>query len=120
MTELSFCTIGIVNGILVLRYKEKHVSLEDCQQYYEWCQKNIPGQKLPSLNVLHPNNSFSDEAKRFSANEGTDFSMAEAFVVENGIIRILANFYMRFNKPKVITKIFTKEQDATEWLRTFL
>lgn len=114
--ELSFCTLSIEHSIIVLRYKPKRVNLEDCYQFLDWCNKNIAGQKYLMLNVLHPNNSFTEEAKQFSAKEGTQFSIAEAFVLNNGFLKIIGNFYLRFNKPNAPTRLFSSEDDARAWL----
>ena len=43
---------------------------------------------------------------------------AEAFVVESLANRLIANFYIKFNRPKNPTKIFNKMESALAWLRT--
>jgi hypothetical protein len=43
---------------------------------------------------------------------------AEAFVVESLANRLVANFYIRFNRPNNPTKIFNKFEKALDWLRT--
>lgn len=117
--ELSFCTISKEGNTIVLRYKEKHVDIAACYEFLEWCQKNIPGEKYPMLNILHPNNTFTEDAKKFSANEGVSYSISEAFVLNNGMLKILGNFYLRFNRPKVPTRLFSNEEEARKWLDTF-
>jgi len=41
---------------------------------------------------------------------------AEAFVVNSLPTRLIANFYMKFNKPPNPTKIFNTVEKAEEWL----
>lgn len=118
--ELSFCTIAKEGNIIVLRYKEKHVDLDACHEFMAWCESTIPNQKYPMLNVLHPNNTFTEEAKKFSANEGVSYSISEAFVLNNGMLKIIGNFYLRFNRPKVPTRLFSGEEEARKWLNTFV
>lgn len=42
---------------------------------------------------------------------------AEAFLVESLANRLVANFYIRFNRPKNPTKIFNHFEKALNWLR---
>lgn len=34
--------------------------------------------------------------------------------------RLMGNFYLNFNKPRITTKLFTNEEKAKEWLRNVL
>lgn len=45
---------------------------------------------------------------------------AMAVVVENLAYKIIANFYMTFNKPKRPYKVFSNKKDALEWLKQFV
>lgn len=61
---------------------------------------------------------ISKEARELAASQ--DFSkrtVAMAIVVESRWSRILANLYIRVNKPKLKTKIFDEREDAVDWLR---
>ena len=39
-----------------------------------------------------------------------------ALVVKELSIKIIANIYARFDKPKIPTRVFTNAQDALEWI----
>ena len=43
---------------------------------------------------------------------------AQALVVNNMPSKLLAGFYIKYHKPADPTKIFTKTEDALEWLRS--
>lgn len=43
--------------------------------------------------------------------------MADAMVVNNFPHRLLADFYLRFNRPKVATRLFADEEAARNWLK---
>lgn len=45
---------------------------------------------------------------------------ASAVVVDNLAYRMIANFYMTFNKPKRPYKVFGKREDAIAWLKQFV
>jgi len=60
-------------------------------------------------------------ARKFCASEVANiFTLADAFVVNSIALKLLASFYMQVNKPIRPTRIFTKEDEAISWLRTFL
>lgn len=44
---------------------------------------------------------------------------AEAILVNNAGIRLLANFYQKMNKPPVPVKVFTDEEKAIKWVSSF-
>ncbi|MEO6304528.1 MAG: hypothetical protein ABIP51_15315 [Bacteroidia bacterium] len=60
---------------------------------------------------------FDREANEFSASaEGLKYTIADAFVVKGLAQKILANFYLKFNKPAKPSRIFNSEKAALEWL----
>ena len=60
---------------------------------------------------------FDRSAGDFSASEeGLRYTIADALVVKSLSQKILANFYLKFNKPAKATKIFTNELEAVKWL----
>ncbi len=43
---------------------------------------------------------------------------ATAVVVDTLAYKLIANFYLKFNKPKRPYKVFSKEEEAIKWLKT--
>jgi len=43
-----------------------------------------------------------------------------AVIVTSLAYKLIANFYLKFNKPKRPYKVFKSENEAVEWLRTFV
>ena len=52
--------------------------------------------------------------------EETSACYGAAVVVTNIAYLLIANFYLKFNKPKRPYKVFKSEEAAIEWLKTFL
>jgi len=48
-----------------------------------------------------------------------DVIQASAILVNSGVSRILGNLFIGLNRPAFPTKIFTKEDQALEWLSAF-
>lgn len=64
---------------------------------------------------------ISHEARQYVAGPVvSQYRIAEALLIDSMASRITANFYLRVNKPISPTRLFTDEQKALEWLRTFL
>jgi hypothetical protein len=45
---------------------------------------------------------------------------ATAIIAPNSIYQLIANFYIKFNKPKKPYKVFKKMDDAINWLTPFV
>lgn len=56
--------------------------------------------------------------KHQSRGEGIFFSLADAFVIHSMPQKILANFYLKINKPMLPTKFFNKIEEAEIWLKS--
>ncbi len=74
--------------------------------------------------MLHIANDYvqvTEQARDYgSSEEGLRYSAAEAFVIKSLAHKLLANFYLKVNKPSVPTKFFGKKKDAENWLKKFL
>jgi hypothetical protein len=71
-------------------------------------------------------NAFNDvvitkEARDHSAElEKTYPGIASAVIADNLAYKIIANFYLKVNKPKTLYKVFNDVASAEIWLKTFL
>ncbi|MFL5763369.1 MAG: STAS/SEC14 domain-containing protein [Bacteroidia bacterium] len=97
---------------------------------YEGANIDVPylleGKKLlesTGLNAFYVLNnstgtySISPEARKLSASE--DYSKhlrAVAVVVHNAAIAVVADLYLRIDKPATPTRIFSNREKAVEWL----
>ncbi|MBC7383061.1 MAG: hypothetical protein H7296_08720 [Bacteroidia bacterium] len=81
---------------------------------------DIAGNKLmPFIFMAAENVSITKEA-RDNATKIEDRSMigSSAVIVTTLPYKLIANFYLRFNKPKRPFKVFSNEEDAVKWLKT--
>jgi hypothetical protein len=78
------------------------------------------GGKFPILIISGSDTSIQTDVMNFVADEKSNpFSVAEAYLISSISHKLLANFYLNFNKPARPTKVFTKEADALQWLYAF-
>lgn len=61
-------------------------------------------------------NVSSEARKEGEKEEYTEGLVAQAFVATNLAQKLIGNFIMRFNKPKVNTRMFSTDVEAKEWL----
>lgn len=68
--------------------------------------------------------SFSDmdaELREWCADtSGNNYTYVDAIVISNFAQKLVADFYLRFNKPKMPTKIFNSREKALEWIQSLL
>ncbi len=61
------------------------------------------------------------ETRAFWAKEeACPYASADAYIATNFGHTFIGNFYLKFNKPERPTKVFSNEDDAVKWLKTFL
>lgn len=61
-----------------------------------------------------------DARAYFTHKDHAEFLYAVALVVRSLISRAIGNFFLGLNKPEVPTRLFTNDEDALAWLRTFI
>jgi hypothetical protein len=59
-----------------------------------------------------------DARDYFASEKSVQGSKAAAIVFDSIFSRMVANFFLHFNKPKVPIKLFNKMEDAITWLKS--
>lgn len=77
--------------------------------------------KFPLLVDARNIRSMTKEArKHFSTNNRETKILCFALMVNSPLSRVIGNFFMGINKPQVPARLFADENEAIEWLKTFL
>jgi hypothetical protein len=110
------------DGIIELHSNENHVyTIDDVKETVEAFGKLSDFKKVPILIIGGSFSTLASETRAFMASEESlKYSKAEAFILKSLSQKILINFYIKFDKPVVPTKVFTKEEESIKWLRGFL
>lgn len=58
-----------------------------------------------------------DARNYYSTSELSKYRYADAFVIKSLAVKLVFNFYIKFNKPTVLTKMFTDRDTAMQWLK---
>lgn len=64
---------------------------------------------------------FDKDVRAETATEESNrTTLAAAFVTNILALKFIGNFYVSFNKPARPTRIFSSEEEAVEWLKSFM
>ena len=76
------------------------------------------GKKFGNLFLLYDDTDVTDEGRKSIASESaTRYTIADAYVIASFFQKIIANFFLKVNKPPKPTKFFYDEKEAITWLR---
>ncbi len=117
--ELSHSTLYLrEDGILQLNSTNHVYTVADMKEINEAKYKLLEGKNAPLLVIASAYASVENDAREFMASdENQQQSSMEAFVICSLAQKILANFYLAVNKPKVPTRFFSDIISAEKWLQ---
>jgi hypothetical protein len=110
------------DGIMFIRISpEKEETVELAKKMVKEMGEMVNYKQVPIL-FKHQEFALPGKANRdyWATKEACPYSKAEAFIINSTAMRIIANFYLKINKPQRPTKMFTHEEEAIKWLKTFL
>lgn len=99
--------------------KDIEFGLEDAKRNRDFVQEIGQGKKWLHLTVFGERSVPSKEARNFcTSEEGSQFKLAEAIVVQSLSQKMVFNFMINVERPSVRTKLFTSIDEAKEWLNS--
>ncbi len=118
---LDFAKLDLLddNIVRIEMFDKRSIGEHECREINNSIGILTDGRQARILLVPQPNTIFDHGAREFSASdEGLQFTIADALIVNNLAHKILVSFYLKFNKPKKPSKAFENEEDAIKWLLT--
>lgn len=92
------------------------VSMEMTTKGYEFLDRNGGG-RFYNLYQFESYAEMDPEVRTWAADtSGNHYTHCDAIVITNLAQKIIANFYIKFNKPQMPTKVFTSTEKAIEWI----
>jgi hypothetical protein len=110
------------DGIVYVRISsEKDETLELVKEMVKKMGEMVNYSQVPIL-ARHEDFALPGKANRdyWAKKESCPYSKAEAFMIGSTGLKLIANFYLKINKPERPTRMFTDEEEAVTWLKTFL
>jgi len=119
--KLGFATVtllenNIINSHILIK---DSVTAQQVKLILDAYLKLGEGKKRPHLITATKFVIMEKEAMEFISTEANKFGIADAFVIRSLPQKIIGNFYLKFHKPKIPTKLFTSKEKAITWLKTF-
>jgi hypothetical protein len=107
------------DGIVQVNSKEDFVyTIEETVEVHKAINELTDEKMMLVLHVPGRYTSIDEETRRFIASKhGLRFTIAQAFVIGSMAQRIIANFFMKVNKPARPTRFFTSQGEAEKWLK---
>ncbi|PCH67257.1 MAG: hypothetical protein COC01_06255 [Bacteroidetes bacterium] len=100
--------------------KDCREDLESAKENIEVIRKIAGNQIRPLLVDLRGYVSQTKESRDYYASdEMANYFSYVALIIDNSISGVIGNFYMGINKPIIPTRLFTSEEKAIEWLKSF-
>jgi hypothetical protein len=94
-----------------------NVNIEDARNQVEIFKKLMGGRKCRLLVLFKEDNMLTRETREFiSSDTASQVIAADALVIKGLAMRILANGYMKINKPNRPTRLFSSVKPAVDWL----
>lgn len=107
----------IDKDILGCKFKSNAINKEDALSLVNSRYEFADSKNILALIDIKNLETVSKEAREiFSEKKASTGIKAAAIVADNPLNKLLANFYLNFNKPPVPIKIFTKQEEARKWL----
>ena len=110
------------DGIMYVRISsEENESVELVKKMVGKMGEMVNYKQVPLL-ASHDATAMPGKENReyWAKKEACPYSKADAFLINSIVLKLIANFYLKFNKPERPTRMFTNEKEAIKWLRTFL
>jgi len=116
--KIKIIEVGIINVTI----KENAVQdLNDAKENIASCATLANKKKLVSLIDIRLAESIDREARNYYGGpENARITKAMALLIDSGFSRVMGNFFLGLNKPKMPTKLFTEKNKAIDWLKGFI
>lgn len=124
MNEMEFIEIragkirlldeDIIEIVVAANYE---TTIEDVDEVNAIVVKLTQGKPHYIITVTQQGSSTTNEVKEYAAQESFRKNViAQAIVISNIAIRLMATVYMRINRPKQKIKLFNTQDEALRWI----
>jgi hypothetical protein len=113
----SYSEYEIKNGVLIGRFNVDFIDLEIAKKITKDRHNFAKGKEYPTLVDFRKVSSTTKEARDFfNGKVAAKNITCMAVLINSEVGRMIASFFLKFNKPAYELKLFSKEQDAIDWL----
>lgn len=117
--ELPYATLENRNGIIWLVLKEDaELDVKEIKEFTKICEEFSGHKPYKLVSDARVNLTITSEGRKAAASEKiSPLLVANAVLVNNTAVRLVANFFTSINKPHFRYKVFKEEKEALAWLK---
>lgn len=110
------------DGICRTKAKPKaEITLKEAMENSATVNAFYKDKKFPLLVDARSVKTMSREARSYLSTNGRETNINSfAVMVKSPLSRVIGNFFMGLNKPKVPAKLFDDEKEAIKWLKQYV
>lgn len=119
--ENEFFEIWLEDGIIFTAFKKNTVlNIEVSQQVVAARLSVSDGRSMPiCVDLTNVFNTDTKARKYMASKEAVEHITAGAFLLDNEIMRLAGNIFIKIDRPLIATKLFTDKDKAVLWLQQF-
>lgn len=118
--DTPFAFLTFEDEILFVKMKEGvnlgQSEMEDLLK--QALELTTPNKYFAIIDTTTPYDSSAEARNFYAESEYSKYRYADAFIVNSLPMRLLVNFFITFNKPKIPSKMFNNSESAHEWINT--
>ena len=117
----EFFELWIENGIIFEVFKKNTIlNLEISHQVVTERLKISNHRPMPIfIDLINVYYTDTKARKYMASKEAVQYITAGAFLIDNEIMKLAGNIFIKIDKPYAPAKLFTDKDKALEWLQTY-
>lgn len=121
-TRVSSIQLDEENVLYVRIKPDSAITLSDAEETTNAIVKLVDQYKQPMVLLINTQGtkSMAAEARQHLGNAQAGQVLARAIVLGSPVSRAIASFFLKVNKPLIPSKMFTDDNEALDWLKSFL
>jgi len=118
--DTPFAFLTFENEILFVKMKEGinlgQIEMEELLK--QAIVFTAPNKYFAIVDTTSPYDSTPESRNFYAESDYSKYRYADAFIVNSLPMRLLVNFFIAFNKPKIPSKMFNNEESAINWINS--
>lgn len=118
--ETSVAFLSFEDDILLVKMKEG-INLDQAemeQLLKQAVEFTSPNKYFAVIDTTALYDSTPESRSFYAESDYSNYRYADAFIVNSLPMRLLVNFFITFNKPKIPSKMFNNEESSLNWIQS--
>lgn len=118
--DTPFAILDLQDDVLYVKMKEGiNLGQPEMEELLKQAVEfTSPNNYFAVIDTTSPYDSSLEARNFYAESEYSKYRYADAFIVNSLPMRLLVNFFITFNRPKIPSKMFNNAESAYEWIHT--